>query len=556
VIFQKSPRKIPLLIFGPYVRSAMRITPPVHLPGATEFSADRELLSPIWVVEMLKQTAWVFSDLEKATALDKDWGRRKEPGSWALVYMAFVVSGFTDIEPWWANTGDELWRACGFDTRPAYQTTYERFVELEEVREEFSLAAAKLIQHARRHEPRIGNHIHVDGTEAETHAALVHDCKPGEGCLFGGAKPKRTAARPKRESTERVRAERQKDAGLAPDETLDPELELGDADEVMELPDGRMRVRVGQHWYRTLDSTAGIRAYTGPRGAKRFWHGFYNEKATDHFTGAPIAVGVYSASRQEYAIYPDLFERASAALGENPQSVVCDKGYSVESVFAFNTSLGVASVMPWRKRRGQDTRQDVGSHDRHGIPRCRHCGAPGKFVRFNKSPKPRLWFHCVAGTTPACNKDQSILCSKDWRLLLPLWRTDPIYHELEASHSIYERVHRHWRERYQVAGDGLSNRPKRRGLAWQDLRAQAALVAEWLRISWREGWLGSARRNAANPTRFGEGKRRAESFRLYRAKAGLTLPYGVAAAALGLGLEEPPSRRGKAPPGESDTAPF
>jgi hypothetical protein len=148
------------------------------------------------------------------------------------------------------------------------------------------------------------------------------------------------------------------------------------------------------------------------------------------------------------------------------------------------------------------------------------------------------------------------LCSKDWRLLLPLWRTDPIYHELEASHSIYERVHRHWRERYQVAGDGLSNRPKRRGLAWQDLRAQAALVAEWLRISWREGWLGSARRNNASPTRFGEGKRRAESLGLYRAKAGLTLPYGVAAAALGLGLEEPPSRRGKAPPGESDTAPF
>jgi hypothetical protein len=534
----------------------MRISTPVHLPGATEFSAERELLSPLWVIQMMKQTAWVWKDLEDATALDKNWGRRRDEGSWTLAYLGFVVSGFTDVEPWWASTSEELWRACGFVSRPAYQTTYERFVELEGVSEDFFAAATKLIQHARKHEPRIGNHIHVDGTEAETHAALVHDCCPGEGCLFGGAKHKRTAERPKRESTERVRKERQDEAARPPDTAEEPELELGDADEVRQTPDGRMRVRVGEHWYRTLDSTAGIRAYTGPRGAKRFWHGFYNEKAIDHFTGAPVAVGVYSASRQEYHIYPELFERVVQALGQEPQSVVADKGFSVESVFAFNTAQGVASVMPWWKRRGNESRQDYDSHDRHGIPRCKHCGAPGKFVRFSKTPKARLWFHCVAGTTAACNKDQSLACSNDWRLLLPLWRTDPIYHDLEASHSTYERVHRHWRERYQVAGDGLANRPKRRGQAWQELRAQGALLVEWLRISWREGWLGSARRNTGQPTRYGEGKRRATRLGDFRARIGLTRPYGTAAEALGLGKREPPSKRAKAPPGDANAAPF
>jgi hypothetical protein len=539
----------------------MRIDTPVHLPGATEFSADRELMTPLWVIETMKQTAWLWKELDEATTLDKNWGRRRDEGSWTLAYLSFVVSGYVDIEPWWASTAGELWRACGFTSRPAYQTTYERFVELEGVSEEFFAAATKLIQHARSHEPRVGNHIHVDGTEAETHAALVHDCQPGEDCSYeddgsgalGGAKPTHAHARPKRESTERVRAERWKESEGPPDESDEPS--LGDADEIKATPDGRTRVRVGKHWYRTLDSTAGIRAYTGPRGAKRFWHGFYNEKAIDHFTGAPVAVGVYSASRQEYHIYPELFGRVVQALDGTPQTVSADKGFSVESVFAFNTSQGVASVMPWRKSRGNDYPKDCETHDRHGIPRCRHCGAPGKFVRFSATPKPRLWFRCVAGTTPACNKDQSISCSTDWRLLLPLWRTDPIYHEIGASHSMYERVHRHWRDRYRVAGDVLANRPKRRGREWQELRAQAALLIEWLRISWREGWLGSARRNTSSPTRFGEGSRWAKRFLDFRVKAKLTLPYGVAAEALGIGLRESPSARAKAPPGNGD-APF
>jgi hypothetical protein len=369
---------------------AARIQSPAHLPGATEFSADRDILSPTWLVRMLKQTRWLFDELEETTKLDKNWGRRKDPGCWALAYMAFVVSDSADVEPWWSKGGDEIWRECGFAARPPYPTVYERFVELESVSDKFFAVASKLIQHCKKHEPLIGAHVHIDGTESETHAALVHDCQRGEGCLWHsgkgkGAKKERTAERPRRVSTDRVREERHKQAELPPNETDAPD--IGEAEEVKLTKDGRMRVRVGQHWYRTSDATAGVRAYMGPRGAKRFWHGFYNLKSIDHYTGAPVAVGVYSASRNEHQSYPDLFARTQTALGENPEVVVADKGFSLAAVFAHNTNNGVASVIPWRQANQHERRHDKPTHDRHGIPRCKHCGAPSTFVRFRVTDK-------------------------------------------------------------------------------------------------------------------------------------------------------------------------
>lgn len=121
------------------------------------------------------------------------------------------------------------------------------------------------------------------------------------------------------------------------------------------------------------------------------------------------------------------------------------------------------STFPWRRDRGS-RRHDKEIHDRHGIPRCKHCGGPSEFVRFSANQgKPRLWFRCMIGVTDGCAKGQTIACSKDWRLLVPLWRTDPLYHELKASHKPYEAVHDWWRDRYKVAADHLGIRPKARG---------------------------------------------------------------------------------------------
>jgi Transposase DDE domain len=536
---------------------ATRLRPPAHLPGATEFSAERDVLAPLWFVKTLKQTAWLSRELEETTRLDKGHGRRKEPGFWALAYLAFVVSDSVDLEPWWAKTGQEIWRECGFPARPPYPTVYERFVELEGASEAFTAIAAKLIQHCRKHDANIGAHVHVDGSESETHAALVHECQPGSGCEWhsSGASQKqqkraRAAKRPKRVPTELVRAERQKEAERAPEP--DEKLDLG-VEEVRELPDGRKRVKINGHWYGTRDSTAGIRAYTGKRRANKFWHGFYNIKGIDHYTGAPLAIGVYSASQNEHLCYPDLLARIQTALGENPQTIVADKGFSRTDVFALNTSQGIASVIPWRKVNQHEKRHDHETHDRHGIPRCKHCGAPSTFVRFRAALNgkgPRLYFRCELQATPACASEQSISCSKDWRLLVPLWRTEAAYHELEASHGNYEHVHHHLRDRWLVGGDTLANRPRRIGRDWQELRAQAALVAEWLVIAWREGWLDSARRNRKTATnRAARGRDAAESLIRYRAGKGLGLPYGPRAFLLGIGLPDPPSKRAKAPPG-------
>ena len=108
------------------------------------------------------------------------------------------------------------------------------------------------------------------------------------------------------------------------------------------------------------------------------------------------------------------------------------------------------------------------SHDRHGIPRCQHCGAPTGFVRFSpgdlskpdEDRSPRLWVPCMAGATDECTKTQTIACSSDYRLLVPLRRTDPLYHELRESHSSSEAQHDWWRDRYKVAADDLGVRPK------------------------------------------------------------------------------------------------
>ncbi len=136
-------------------------------------------------------------------------------------------------------------------------------------------------------------------------------------------------------------------------------------------------------------------------------------------------------------------------------------------------------MFPWRPGGGDFKRHDKDTHDRHGIPRCQHCGAPTSFVRFEPGDQskpeekrnPRLWVDCMAGATEKCAKTQTISCTKDYRLLVPLWRTDPLYHELKESHGSYEAQHDWWRDRYKVAADDLGLRPKIRDIDFHRPRA-------------------------------------------------------------------------------------
>jgi hypothetical protein len=519
-----------------------RYSTPEQLLGATDFSGDRLVNDPLWLVRQAKALRWAHGPLRRAAAdLQADWGRGREPGDWTLPYLAFVISRIPDIQPWFDQSSQQLWTECGFSDKPPYSRVYERFTELEQVGTSFQAAAGRLIRHAKRHDKRVGEHVMFDSTEAETNSALRHVC----------CKPKRgrhgAPQHPARVHSADVRQERQEAAAEPAPER--PEPILGDADKVR-MRGGRKQVLINGHWYETLDKTAGIRAYT--RGGKtiRFWHGFYNQKAVDHFTGGTLAVENFNASVQEHLCYPDVFDQLEDNLGCLPQSASLDRGFSVSMVFKHNTSRGVATVAPWRKigfaAKGTTLRRHDFDHwDRHGVMRCNFCGGETKQIRFSaNNGRPRIWVRCTAPRTPDCKRDQTISCAEDWRMLLPLSRLNPLYHQIKASHEHYERVHDDWRERYKVAGDNRSNRPKRRGIEWQNLRSYAALFIEWLRICFREGWLGSARRHdGAVKGPNGHGDRALKSLLKSRVRNGLTVPYGEAAEKLGIGLRSPPSKR-------------
>lgn len=525
-----------------------RYQPPERLLGATEFSKNDALRGSLNTVKLVKAQRWASDDLQRACNLEVSHGRKREPGRWELAAVAFVASRQVDLQPWWDETTDELWRECGFDAKPPYNRVWERLRELGEKRGDAFLDAATLvIQRCRAHDPRVMAHVHVDSTEDETHAALVHDCQPGEPCKRAAQRPTRAAtsvAREQREewNTEDETTSRQHAQEAEPEKTMP--VERGGRDVT--------RVRVGGCWYVTRDEEAGVRAYTSNGSLKRFWHGYYSAKAVCAYTSGVIP-SVDSASKNEADLFRPLFDRVKEMVGEAPQTVIGDRGFSVEKCFKHATRNGTAPVFPWRGQRGQ--RHDKPTHDRHGVKRCKHCGGDMKQKRFAiEKGTPYLWFQCAAPATPQCKGEQRIRCETDWRSLLPLSRLEPLYHELKASHRAYEGVHDYWRDRYRVAADTLAMRPKAVGLDWHRLRANVACLIDWLRIGAVNGWLGSVR--AAKRAKKGvrtmmdEGTRAVASLSKRRSKHGLDLPYGLQAKRLGLGEETPPSRRPRgAPPG-------
>ena len=152
----------------------------------------------------------------------------------------------------------------------------------------------------------------------------------------------------------------------------------------------------------------------------------------------------------------------------------------------------------------------------------------------NIAAVPEVWHYA---------SEQTINCSEEWRMLIPLWRTTETYLALEDSARTFERVHHLWRRRYRVGSDTHELRPKRRGRACQQLRANVALMAEWLHIMWREGWLGSARRNKSLAVT-DQGRKAADSLAAKRSLLGLDKPYGTVAVKLKIGPFRP-----KPPPG-------
>jgi hypothetical protein len=441
-----------------------------------------------------------------------------------LAYLCFAVSREPVLRRWHHATHKDLWERCGFASKPSYDTTHDRFARLEDYSDVFREMAQTLIKRATEgSDGRVGFDIHVDGTEAETHARLHHDCASTDrNCA---QRRRRAAAKAALNNhgasdlaphitTGAARGERQLKANLDPD--TDPDVSIEE-----DITGNYRRVKFSNGcWYRTADKTAGTRAYVRNGKRTRFWHGYYNLKAIDHYTGAVIAVKTVSASVNEHIAYPQFLAEIMENIDGVPRAIVGDRGFSVSSVYETNTKLGIASVFPWRSwgRENDRGKVECDLYDRHGVPRCQHCGASSQMVRFQSGDSPRLWFRCLA-----CGLEGSIRNSKAWRHLLPLWRTDGAYHVLRHTHQQHERAHKDWRERWLVGPDTYSIRPRRVGIGCHELRAQAALFLEWLNVCWREGWLGGQRLNDKRPYE-DSAKEFQHRMNRYREKYGFHLP--------------------------------
>jgi hypothetical protein len=482
------------------------------------------------------------------------------PGHWGLILLAFTLSSHVDVEAFCrAYRSSPIWGVAGFTGgMPTPQTVWNRLTELEPHADAFVEVANKIIQRCVRHEPQIAQYVWTDGSGFETHSRLEHCCADDSRCRAAtGRKPPRFL---KPATEELIKEARHEETAQPETETLHP-TNLIDPLPASKSPRGRHRKRrrpyryfeIGGHTFRTLDPDAGARSYTRPNGRKRFWFGGYEQSAVSYYVGAPLAVNMFAANVQEFTEWPQLLEKVRRATGVDPDAVAFDKGYSVKAVFEHNTRAGIATIAPWRKPTQHSTREDFDTElfDRHGIPRCQHCGGPGDIESvglgyYTARNQPRLRFRCQIRVTADCAGTQSVACSKEWRMLLPISRRTELYHALARRDKNYERIFRHWRSRYLVAGNGVDARPKRPGIAWANLRASAALLLEWFRIALRHGWLGSHRhRNHADPIRLKPGQRLKRVLGS-RHRNGLDLPYGPAAVRAGVGL---PAALG--PPGSS-----
>ena len=455
-----------------------RRTMPVVLPGATAYSDE-----PPGFLDAINLATRItgygnFADLMDARVLVKiNNGRPRDKGRHWLAYMCWIPSKEPCLRPWYNKMTPGFWKACGFKHVPSYKTVWMRFRELEQFEEHFRWATNHFIQAARRKDERIGAFVYADGTEVRTHAQPRYD-----GPAKAGAKPRKRRPRFRMLSTDEARLQRQHDNAEPFDEATTTKASR------TPLPGGGQRFQSGGHYWTSRDPDAGLRSY----GNGTYWYGYYHHKVVDMATGAVICVEVHAADESEAEAFPRVYERAVEAIGADPVAVVGDRGYSVDDIYEFLTRRGVTGVFPWRRRNGSDPhRAPAGPDwDDHGVPTCRHCGASGNYLRFNeKVGGGKIWFDCSNPTTPGCNKTQTIHCSRNWRRLLPIWRTGPSYGLLMEHGQQYERVHKQRRENFRSGGKHFIERVRMLGQACLQLRATAACVVEWILVLDRQGWL-------------------------------------------------------------------
>jgi hypothetical protein len=153
---------------------------------------------------------------------------------------------------------------------------------------------------------------------------------------------------------------------------------------------------------------------------------------------------------------------------------------------------------------------------------------------------------CKTPHTEKCYSLQSVLCSEKWGWVGPTNLSDPLVNQIREAHGQFEGMFDSLRKRYALAGKDTTGKLKRRAVvSAQQVRADAALLIEWLRLSLRHGWIGSWTRRNTNAPRPVDDKGRTERILAARRKRALRFPYGK--MAVRLGLCKPPPDEDPAP---------
>lgn len=501
-----------------------------YLPGATAFSAYPEMQRPLWFIRTFRNEEDLTELLVEKTNCSREGGRTRNPVQWGLLYLAYVLSTMPSLRKFWNLVDEQVWAECGLSCRPPLSTLSLRFEELEQCADDLLDVVGVLIGRAKQRDFRVGLWVDVDGTGAQTPSRVEHVCLNRAACNAAGGSKTKFMPRLPQEMVNEIRHA----------EAENPLPEDGRQREGRDTwISGKHRYwRVDGHVYRCKDTTAGLRKF-----GNFSWCGSNKLSATDRFTGGRLVDNVIEAGTQEWNGYPELIERVHRVLGEWPRGVCADRGFAVASVFEFNTRHKIASAISWRKTSGlrmEREDEDTDLFDRHGIPRCRHCGAPGTMRAaglglYFERDEPRLRFRCSNPHTPECRAQrQSIACEERWAILVPLDRLHPTYYKL-ARGKPAERTHRLTRERYGAAGSDTTGRLRRRGIDAQRLRCSASLIIEWFRILIIQGWLHPGDRPLnTNEAEHCTPGTRLEKVKQARKDSGLDLPYGPAAFELGL----------------------
>ena len=473
--------------------------------------------SSLRLIKLIRSQPQIFKDLLELDTSHPD-GRLRLPGCWPLVMMCMVMECEL-IEPFWASKCDDeaFWKACGFVKIPSAKTSYNRLVELELYHRAFRTCAQKLIAQAQRHVPEIGTGVAIDCTEAGVYAALHYYGPNLDGldeleCAEAMREARRRGGGAKAMSAGEARQQRNEDVDDVDPERAPPipppgdvsRLATGDVSRVRTdtetLPSGRKRrwvyvllaskmkggQPVGGHWYRFLDTTAGVRFH---RHGK-FWLGFYNLKVVDICTGAVLLCLVESASINEFNIWLEHLDEVISHLGKAPRFVTADKGFAVRAVYEAHGTHRVASVFPPRETSFYRQDSHIDTHDHFGIPTCPVCGNPCHLVDFRSEEYAHYRYECSVNPEGKCGGRRRIACSTDPRRLpVGIHPMSLAWHEAAEAHFNLENPHHTWRLDYGVGGDDRNTRPRRKGQPWQQLMADVALVLEWLRVCQANGWL-------------------------------------------------------------------